>query len=108
MTVSKRLALGFGLMLAIMTTVAGVAVLKVRAIDSALSIVNEEHAKIQRYAINFRGSAHDRSIAIRDVVLAGDAAALQKELARIDDLAAFYAKSATAAGVLGGGLCAAG
>ena len=95
LTVSRRLALGFGLMLAIMTTVAGVAVLKVRAIDSALSIVNEEHAKIQRYAINFRGSAHDRSIAIRDVVLAGDAAALQKELARIDDLAAFYAKSAT-------------
>ncbi|MBF9263246.1 Four helix bundle sensory module for signal transduction [Paracidovorax cattleyae] len=95
LTVAKRMALGFGLLLAIMTVVAGIAIWKVRAIDSALSIVNEEHAKVQRYAINFRGSAHDRAIAIRDVVLAGDVDVRRKELTRIDELASFYAKSAT-------------
>lgn len=31
----------------------------------------------QRYAINFRGSVHDRAIAVRDVVLARTDAELQ-------------------------------
>ncbi len=94
LSVAKRLAIGFGLMLAIMAVVTGVAVVKVGAIDAALTVVGQEHAKIQRFAINFRGSAHDRSIAIRDVVLAADAAARDQELARINKLASFYAESA--------------
>ena len=42
---------------------------------------------IQRYAINFRGSAHDRSIAVRDVVLSASADERSRELATIDRLA---------------------
>ncbi len=59
-TVGKRLATGFGLLLTILVVVAAVAITKVRSIDDALRANSEEHTSIQRYAINFRGSAHDR------------------------------------------------
>ncbi|MDO9286276.1 MAG: MCP four helix bundle domain-containing protein, partial [Aquabacterium sp.] len=94
MTVAARLYLGFGLVLAILVAVTLVALFKVQAINTALRANSEQHALIQRYAINFRGSAHDRSIAVRDVVLSASAPDRQKELAAIDGLAAFYAQSA--------------
>ncbi len=94
MTVARRLALGFGLMLAILVAVTLVALAKVQAINGALRANSESHALVQRHAINFRGSAHDRSIAVRDVVLSAGAAERQKELQAIAELAAFYAKSA--------------
>ena len=94
MTLGKRLYAGFGLILAVMAVVTVVAMFKVQAIDTALRANSDEHAAIQRYAINFRGSAHDRSIATRDVVLATTADDRQKEAAAIDRLAKFYADSA--------------
>ncbi len=94
MTVARRLALGFGLMLAILVVVALVALAKVQAIDAALRANSNDHAVVQRHAINFRGSAHDRSIAVRDVVLSASPAERQKERQAIDELAAFYARSA--------------
>jgi methyl-accepting chemotaxis protein len=92
--VGQRLYLGFGLVLAILAAVTVLAMIKVQSIESALSVNAEQHSRIQRYAINFRGSAHDRSIAIRDYVLAADPAARQAEAATIGKLADFYAKSA--------------
>jgi methyl-accepting chemotaxis protein len=94
MTVGKRLYVGFGLVLTILVAVTGVAIVKVNAINVALHANSEEHASIQRFAINFRGSAHDRSIAIRDVVLSTSPADRQTEAAAIERLAAFYAQSA--------------
>ncbi|MBC7993458.1 MAG: MCP four helix bundle domain-containing protein [Rhizobacter sp.] len=94
MTVGKRLNLGFGLMLAILMIVTTVAIFKVQAISGALRANGEVHAPIQRFAINFRGSAHDRAIAIRDVVLSATPADRQKEVAAIEELAKFYADSA--------------
>lgn len=94
MTISKRLSIGFGLMLAILVGVTVVAIGKVRAIEAALQANGQEHSPIQRYAINFRGSAHDRSIAIRDVVLGAGETERRQELAAIDQLAKFYADSA--------------
>ena len=94
MTVGKRLNLGFGLILAILMIVTAVAIFKVQAISTALRANSEEHASIQRFAINFRGSAHDRAIAIRDVVLSATPGDRQKEVAAIDTLAKFYADSA--------------
>ncbi len=93
-TVATRLYLGFGLMLLLLAAVAITAMVKVQTIDAALRANSEQNAVIQRHAINFRGSAHDRAIAIRDVVLAATPDARQRELATIQDLAAFYAKSA--------------
>jgi methyl-accepting chemotaxis protein len=94
LTVARRLYLGFGLILAILAVVTLVAVAKVRRIDAALQVNSELHSQIQRHAINFRGSAHDRAIAIRDQVLAEDEAARRREATTIDELAAFYARSA--------------
>jgi len=94
LTVSKRLQLGFAIVLAILAIVAGIAMMKVRTIETALLANSQEHTQIQRYAINFRGSAHDRAIAVRDYVLAGSAELRRKEAATIDDLARFYAGSA--------------
>jgi methyl-accepting chemotaxis protein len=94
LTVNQRLILGFGLILGILVTVTGFGMFKVNTIDEALADNQAVHARIQRYAINFRGSAHDRSIAIRDVVLASDKDSRMKELAAIDKLAKFYADSA--------------
>ena len=94
MTVGKRLHVGFGLMLAILVAVTAVGVFKVQAINDALEANSAEHAAIQRYAINFRGSAHDRAIAVRDVVLSTSAADLAQEVATIAKLASFYADSA--------------
>ncbi len=94
MTVGKRLYVGFGLVLAILVIVTAVAVTKVQAINAALKVNSEEHAQIQRFAINFRGSAHDRAIAVRDVVLSASADDRQREIATIDELAKFYADSA--------------
>jgi methyl-accepting chemotaxis protein len=94
MTVGKRLYVGFGLILAILVAVTVVGIAKVQSINAALKANNEEHAAIQRYAINFRGSAHDRAIAVRDVVISGSPADRAKEVATIAKLAGFYAESA--------------
>jgi methyl-accepting chemotaxis protein len=94
LTVAKRLFVGFGLILAIVVVVTAVAIARVQAIDAALNANSEEHAAIQGVAINFRGSAHDRSIAIRDVVLSASPADRAREVAAIDELARHYAKSA--------------
>jgi methyl-accepting chemotaxis protein len=94
MTIGKRLYLGFGLILAILTAVSLMAIVKVQAINAALEANSSEHAAVQRYAINFRGSAHDRAIATRDVVLSASSADRAREVAAIEELARFYAKSA--------------
>ena len=92
--VRTRLQIAFALILGVLVVVTVVAIAKVRSIDEALRANSEQHTLIQRHAINFRGSAHDRSIAIRDVVLADGAAERAKERAAIDTLARFYEESA--------------
>ncbi|MYZ51991.1 methyl-accepting chemotaxis protein [Malikia spinosa] len=93
MTVGKRLYLGFGAVLAILVLVTLVAIAKVSAINTALKVNNDEHAAIQRYAINFRGSVHDRAIAVRDAVLSSSAIERQQLSHDIEQLAHFYAES---------------
>jgi len=94
MTVRIRLYAGFGLLLAVLMVVTLVAIAKVQAINTALLANSEEHAAIQRFAINFRGSAHDRAIAVRDVVLSENEVDRRREVAAIEELARFYAASA--------------
>ena len=94
LTIAQRLAMGFGLVLSLMILVALVGIQRVQVIDSSLSEVNEGASLKQRYAINFRGSVHDRAIAIRDLVLARDPAALKDQLQNIERLDAFYQQSA--------------
>ena len=94
MTVARRLTVAFGLVLGLLVVLVGIALMKVLVIDRALGANDAEHVPIQRYAINFRGSAHDRSIAVRDVVLAATPEEREREVGVIASLAAFYAQSA--------------
>ncbi|MEV4778053.1 methyl-accepting chemotaxis protein [Burkholderia sp. LMU1-1-1.1] len=95
MKIGTRLAMGFGAVFVLMIALTGLGIGRVSSIDRMLTHISDVNNVKQRYAINFRGSVHDRSIAARDVVLAADAAALQIELDKIAKLADAYAQSAT-------------
>jgi methyl-accepting chemotaxis protein len=94
LTIGKRLALGFGCVLALLALLAGLAIHRVGQIDSILTHINDVNGVKQRHAINFRGSVHDRSIAVRDVVLAATPAAAEPVIALIKQLDTNYQKSA--------------
>lgn len=91
--VRTRLALGFGTLVALMALLTIVGIQKVNFIDKSLAEVTDINSVKQRYAINFRGSVHDRAIAIRDVSMARTS----QELARFEDeirrLEKFYQQS---------------
>ena len=93
--ISQRLMAGFGLVIVALLGMSVYSVLIARGIDGALTANATQNAVIQRAAINFRGSAHDRSIAVRDVVLTPNDEARKKEIESIARLADFYAQSAT-------------
>ena len=95
-TIGARLALGFGAVLALMMVLTALAVSRVGNIDATLNRINDVNNVKQRHAINFRGSVHDRAIALRDVVLAGDNAAAQPALEQIRTLAANYERAGIA------------
>ena len=93
MKVSTRLASGFGIVFVLMIVLAALAIGRVNSIDAILATINDVNGAKQRQAINFRGSVHDRAIAVRDAVLATDKASVQAEIDRITVLADKYAKS---------------
>ncbi|WP_312439952.1 methyl-accepting chemotaxis protein [Janthinobacterium sp.] len=93
--ISTRLYTGFGLVLLLLIIVTALGINRVQKIDAILTSISDVNNVKQRHAINFRGSVHDRAIALRDVVLASDAAAAKPEIARIETLAANYAQAAT-------------
>jgi len=94
MRIGTRLALGFAAVLVMMLGLSGISITKVRQISANLSDVNEVNSVKQRYAINFRGSVHDRAIFLRDVVLVTDAAELNDAVSTIEQLTEDYARSA--------------
>ncbi|MEX6676949.1 methyl-accepting chemotaxis protein [Pseudomonas sp. W2Oct36] len=94
LSIAKRLGLGFGLVLALMILVTLVGVNRVRLMESALTDVSEDATIKQRYAINFRGSVHDRAIALRDAVLVRNDAGLATHLRDIERLDGLYQASA--------------
>ena len=96
LSIAQRLSLGFGLVLSLMILITLVGVQRVGFIDETLTSVSEGATLKQRYAINFRGSVHDRAIAIRDAVLVENNAALNEHLEEIQRLEVFYLESAQA------------
>ncbi|MGJ9418286.1 methyl-accepting chemotaxis protein [Massilia sp. CMS3.1] len=96
MTIGARLALGFGAVLALMMVLTALAVSRVGTIDATLNRINDVTNVKQRHAINFRGSVHDRAIALRDVVLAGDNGAAQAPIEQIRTLSANYERAGVA------------
>ena len=89
-SMAQRLGLGFGILLALMVLIALVGMVRVARMDTTLSRVVEDASQKQRHAINFRGSVHDRAIAIRDLTLVADGEALGQTLHDIRRLSQFY------------------
>ena len=94
MTINLRLILGFSVVLLMMLTLTAIGIHRVNFIDTTISQITDVNSVKQRYAINFRGSVHDRAIAARDVVFARTTSELNNEIEHIKKLDAFYQKSA--------------
>jgi methyl-accepting chemotaxis protein len=94
LSILQRLMVTATVLLALLGSLVVFSILQVRAVSESLERVNTVNSVKQRYAINFRGSVHDRAIAMRDVTLLADEPALEKRLSDIDRLAAAYAESA--------------
>ena len=93
MTVAMRLGLGFGVILLLMVALTLFGMQRVNQINQTLTQITEVNSVKQRYAINFRGSVHDRAIALRDVTLVPEISALSPILADINRLQSFYQQS---------------
>ncbi|MCH5337031.1 MAG: MCP four helix bundle domain-containing protein, partial [Campylobacter sp.] len=80
--VFTKLYLSFAFIILAMLFIAFYSFMKVNQLDSILKTVVEENSLLSRQAIDFRGSVHDRSILVRDAVLATHKQDLQKTLAQ--------------------------
>jgi len=90
--VSTRAVAGFAITLFLMLSLTVIAIDRVNSVNSRLSIMNDFNSVKQRYAINFRGSVHDRAIRVRDITLV-DASEQAKVLDDIGRLERYYAVS---------------
>ncbi|MGY5810864.1 methyl-accepting chemotaxis protein [Rhizobium sp. LEGMi198b] len=86
-----RLAVGFGFLLILMIGLTLYSIGQVKTIDRNLGVINDINSVKQRFAINYRGSVHDRAIAIRDVTLVTSAEERQVAVKLIETLASTYA-----------------
>ncbi|MCV4344474.1 methyl-accepting chemotaxis protein [Pseudomonas capsici] len=93
-SLAKRIGLGFASVLSLLVLVTAVGIQRVGFIDDTLKYVSDNSALIQRYAINFRGSVHNRAISIRDAVLVNNDQDLNRHLNEIVSLRKDYDDSA--------------
>ncbi|MBX8495893.1 methyl-accepting chemotaxis protein [Pseudomonas cichorii] len=93
-SLAKRIGLGFASVLSLLVLVTAVGIQRVGFIDDTLKYVSDNSALIQRYAINFRGSVHNRAISIRDAVLVNSDQDLNRHLNEIVRLRKDYDDSA--------------
>ncbi|WP_295473288.1 methyl-accepting chemotaxis protein [uncultured Pseudomonas sp.] len=93
-SLSMRIGLGFAAIVSLLVLITAVGIQRVAYIDTTLAHVNDNAAKVQRYAIDFRGSVHNRAIAIRDAVLVDNPAALSGHLGEMTRLENDYTQSA--------------
>lgn len=94
-SIGFRLLAGFSGVLVLMWILTGIGSFEVSGIQSSLVNINDVNSVKQRYAINFRGSVHDRAIALRDVILETEASKRNEQIQLIEKLANDYARSAT-------------
>ncbi|WP_459873079.1 methyl-accepting chemotaxis protein [Halomonas shantousis] len=90
MSLRARLMAGFSTVMVLMIVLTLISILQVNAIDRSLATVNDINSVKQRHAIDYRGSVHDRAIALRDVTLVTDDARLEALIGEIERLAANY------------------
>ncbi|WP_334187934.1 methyl-accepting chemotaxis protein [Noviherbaspirillum sp.] len=89
-----RIRLGFAVLLFMMVVLTVIGVIRVNAVSNSLATIGDVNSVKQRYAINFRGSVHDRAISLRDVTMVDSEEDLKIALDEIAKLSADYQKSA--------------
>ena len=94
MTIKTKVCTGFAAILLLMVVLTGIGVSRVNTVSSSLITIGDVNSVKQRYAINFRGSVHDRAISLRDVTLVGSDTELKAAVADIRRLASDYEQSA--------------
>lgn len=92
-SIKKRLTMGFGVLLVLMIVLTVLGIQKVNFIDHTLTDITDVNSVKQRFAINYRGSVHDRAIAARDLVLTNNNVQLERFVEEIRELERFYADS---------------
>ncbi|MBU6371200.1 MAG: MCP four helix bundle domain-containing protein [Alphaproteobacteria bacterium] len=92
--IGQRFGLGFIAALLLMVVLAAVSLMRMSELRADMQEMNKINSLKQRYAINFRGSVHDRAISLRDVYLVYSTDELNDAVAEINRLADFYAASA--------------
>lgn len=93
LTIRTRLIIGFGATLFLMLLLTILGIQKVNIIDHTLTEMTDVNSVKQRYAINYRGSVHDRAIAIRDIAIARTPQEISKLEQEINQLKDFYHQS---------------
>jgi methyl-accepting chemotaxis protein len=96
MKIGTRILLGYVSILTLLVGLAVVSSSKVDSVSTNLSTINTVNSVKQRYAINFRGSVHDRAILTRDILLLDDRGDIKATLDGIRTRVAAYATSAAA------------
>ncbi len=96
LTLRKLSLLALGSITAAMIGLGAFSLYEMDGVATRLATVNEVNSVKQRYAINFRGSVHDRAIELRDVVLFETPEGREAAVKKIAALEAFYAESAVA------------
>ncbi|MBX9934879.1 MAG: HAMP domain-containing protein [Methylobacterium sp.] len=91
---TSKVLIGYAALFLMMVALTGYGIRQVSLIDTSLITINDVNSVKQRYAINFRGSVHDRAISLRDFTLVGDQSGRDTVLADIARLSAAYAQSA--------------
>ncbi|MBD5165498.1 methyl-accepting chemotaxis protein [Helicobacter sp.] len=94
LSLKAQLSVGFGVLLAFIVLIAFTGYVKISFVEKTLTEISDVNAVKQRYAINFRGSVHDRAIALRDVVILNDVQEIENTLRLIQKLEEFYKDSA--------------
>lgn len=85
--ISTRLAIGFSTLLCLLVGLVVVGIYQVNQIDRDLTTINDVNGTKLGFAVNMRGSVHDRAIALRDIVLTQNddrLDALLEEMNRLD------------------------
>lgn len=96
LTVSKRLGLGFALVLVLLLAVTLVGIVRMSQIQGRLEkIVNVSNAET-RYAIEMRAIVYDRMVSLRNLTLLDDADDMEKEFAKITEQSKKYTEAENA------------
>ena len=88
--ISHRFAIGFALILALMLGVAVMAEVHVSSIASSLATINDVNSVKERYAVNLRGTVHERAISTRDATIINDPTDLAATISRINSFTRMY------------------